>query len=116
MLGIDCLSAAKCFEIPVGVPRLVAAQNQICIATWIEGKQNAVGSPSMLDTQFLHVRKLGSTESTNVWPPEFRAIQLKHLNDSSYAGPFILKQATIPVDKLFADFNFPSHCLIIPSK
>jgi hypothetical protein len=53
VLGVNCIRATHCVDVPILFPCFVAAQNQVGIPAGIEGEENAVGPSFMLNPQFL---------------------------------------------------------------
>jgi hypothetical protein len=100
----------------MGISGLVATEDQVSIPARVEGKKNAIRPPEMLDPQFLQVGVLGTFESIHLRASESGTVLCKHVDRSVHAHPLLLIQRVVPLDKLVADFHFPSHDASIPSR
>src|ERR1017187_1010839 len=114
VLSVDSIGTMDCVDVPILIPCLVAAENQVGVAAGIEGKQYPEGPPQGLNPQFLHVGKSRSPERVHIRTPEFRTVKFEQFDARGYTGPFLDAQAEIPLAELVADFDFPSHRLSIP--
>lgn len=116
VLGVYCISATNCVDVPILFACFVTAQNQVGIPPGIEGEEDAVGPSLMLNPQFLQVWELRPFQRVDVRPSEFGTESLKHADTRGHTCSFVRVQAGVPRPELVADFHFPSYDASIPSK
>lgn len=112
MTPVNCVRSRKVFLIPAGIACLIATNKQDAHATRIESKQNSVGSPLVLASQFLHVRILRTLHCIRVWAFEPGSAFLKQ--PYSEVDAFLLagSQAVPPEAEVIGELDFHATELV----